>query len=55
MGGEGSSANIARGVEEEKKANQTRVLRAKQIIRTIRVVISRRMAMLIKSAILMGP
>jgi hypothetical protein len=29
VGGDGSSANMARGVEEKKKANQTLVLRAR--------------------------
>jgi len=55
VGGEVSSANIAREVEEEKGANQKLVLKARQIIRAIRVVIPKRISRLIKSTILMVP
>jgi len=55
VGGEGSSANMAREVEEERKPNQKLVLRTSQIIRTIRVVIPRRGTVLIGSTILMVP
>jgi len=55
MGGEGSSANMARGVEGKKGAGLKLVLIARQIIRTIRVAIPRRISRLIKSTILMGP